>query len=57
MIPTTRTKQPQQRQIPMNNTIIRIQMAAIEVAYLKILYINPVLAEVDVEFYHSLPLV
>ena len=34
---------------------IRTQIAQCEVAYYKIQHTNPVLAEVDMEFYHSLP--
>ena len=39
----------------MNNPTIRTQIAECEVAYYKIRHTNPVLAEVDMEFYHSLP--
>ena len=39
----------------MNNLPIRTQIAECEVAYNKIRRTNPVLAEVDMEFYHSLP--
>ena len=41
----------------MNNQIICLQIAVPEVEYLKTKYINPVLAEVDMEFYHHLPAV
>ena len=40
---------------PMNNLPIRTQIAECEVAYYKIWYTNPVLAKVDMDFYHSLP--
>ena len=40
---------------PMNNITICTQIAECEVAYYKIRHTNPVLAEVDMEFYHSLP--
>ena len=40
----------------MNNLTMRTQIAECEVAYYyKIWHTNPVLAEVDMEFYHSLP--
>ena len=38
----------------MNNQTIRTQIAECEVVYYKIRHTNPVLAEVDMEFYHSL---
>ena len=46
---------PECDEFPMNNIAIRTQIAKCEVAYYKILHTNPVLAEVDMEFYHSLP--
>mmetsp|Transcript_1345 Transcript_1345/g.1482 ORF Transcript_1345/g.1482 Transcript_1345/m.1482 type:complete len:113 (-) Transcript_1345:202-540(-) len=39
----------------MNNPTIRTQIAECEVAYYKIRHTNPVLADVDMEFYHSSP--
>ena len=40
----------------MNNPTIRTEITEYEVAcYYKIRYTNPVLADVDMEFYHSLP--
>ena len=39
----------------MNNLTIRTQIVECEVAYYKIRHTNPVLAEVDMELYHSLP--
>ena len=42
-------------EFPMNNPTIRTQIAECEVAYYKIWHTNPILAEVDIEFYHSLP--
>jgi len=39
----------------MNNLTIHTQIAEREVAYYKTRHMNPVLAEVDMEFYHSLP--
>mmetsp|Transcript_20413 Transcript_20413/g.22771 ORF Transcript_20413/g.22771 Transcript_20413/m.22771 type:complete len:138 (+) Transcript_20413:184-597(+) len=39
----------------MNNLTIRTQIAKCKVAYYKIRHTNPVLADVDMEFYHSLP--
>ena len=39
----------------MNNLKIRTQIAECEVAYYKTQHTDPVLAEVDMEFYHSLP--
>jgi len=39
----------------MNNLTIRTQIAKCKVAYYKIRHTNPVLAEVTMEFYHSLP--
>ena len=39
----------------MNNLPIRTQIAQCEVAYYKIQNTNPVLADIDMEFYHSLP--
>ena len=39
----------------MNNPTIRTKFAEYEVAYFKIQHKNPILAEVDIEFYHSLP--
>ena len=39
----------------MNNPTIRTQIVECEVAYYKIRHTNPVLAEVNMEFYHSLP--
>ena len=38
----------------MNNLKIRTQIAECEVAYYKTQHTDPVLAEVDMEFYHSL---
>jgi len=46
---------PDADEFPMNNPTISKQIAVCEVAYYKIRYINPVLAEVDMDFYHSLP--
>merc|ERR1712238_552106 len=46
---------PDLDEFPMNNITIRTQIAKCEVAYYKIRHTNPVLAEVDMEFYHSLP--
>ena len=40
---------------PMINLMIRTQIVECEVAYYKIRHTNPVLAEVDMEYYHSLP--
>ena len=51
-ISTACTKQPWPRR---NNSTIRTQIAECEVAYYKIRHTNPVLAEVDMDFYHSLP--
>ena len=41
----------------MNNREIRLQITVCEVHYYKIRHINPVLAEVNMGFYHSLPIV
>mmetsp|Transcript_21871 Transcript_21871/g.22191 ORF Transcript_21871/g.22191 Transcript_21871/m.22191 type:complete len:99 (+) Transcript_21871:3-299(+) len=38
----------------MNNQTIRLQIAVLEFEYLKTRHLNPVLADVDMEFYHSL---
>ena len=46
---------PDQDEFPTNNPTIRTQFAECEVAYYKIRHTNPVLADVDVDFYHSLP--
>merc|ERR1712238_11228 len=46
---------PELDEFPMNNITIRTQIAKCEVAYYKIRHTNPVLAEVDMEFYHRLP--
>ena len=46
---------PDLDEFPMNNLPIRTQIAKCEVAYYKIWHKNPVLAEVAMEFYHSLP--
>ena len=46
---------PDQDNFPMSNPSIRTQIAECEVAYYKIRHTNPVLAEVDMEFYHRLP--
>ena len=46
---------PDLDEFPMTNPTIRTQIAEYEVAYYKIQYTNPILAEVDLEFYHSLP--
>merc|ERR1712238_268198 len=46
---------PKLDEFPMNNITIRTQIAECEVAYYKIRHTHPVLAEVDMEFYHSLP--
>ena len=46
---------PDLDEFPMNNSTIQTQIAECEVAYYKIRHTNPVLAEVDMEFYHSLP--
>ena len=46
---------PDLDEFPMTNPTIRTQIAECEVAYYKIRHTNPVLAEVDMEFYHSLP--
>ena len=42
---------------PMNNSEICFQIAICEVFYHNIWHINPVLVEVDMEFYHSFPIV
>ena len=39
----------------MNNQTIRLKFAVLEVEYYKTRHINPVLADVDMEFYHILP--
>ena len=39
----------------MNNPTISLQITVLEVEYLKLRYINPVLVEADMESYHSLP--
>ena len=41
----------------MNNPTIQLQITCCKVTYYKIRHINPVLVEVDMEFYHSLPTV
>jgi len=46
---------PEFDEFPMNNLPIRTQIAEREVVYYKIRQTNPILAEVDMEFYHSLP--
>merc|ERR1712238_103201 len=46
---------PELDELPMNNITIRTQIAACEVAYYKIRHTLPVLVDVDMEFYHSLP--
>jgi len=46
---------PDWDEFPMNNLTIRTQIAECEVAYHKIRHTKPVLAEVTMEFYHSLP--
>ena len=46
---------PDLDEFPMNNITIRTQIAECEVAYYKIRHTNPVLADVDMEFYHSVP--
>ena len=46
---------PDLDEFPMKNPTICTQIAECEVAYYKIRHTNPVLAEVDMEFYHSLP--
>ena len=46
---------PELDEFPMNNPKIGTQIAEREVAYYKIRHTNSVLAEVDMEFYHSLP--
>ena len=46
---------PDRDNFPMSNPTIRTQIAECEVAYLKIRHTNLVLAEVTMEFYHSLP--
>jgi len=46
---------PEFDEFPMNNLPVHTQIAEPEVAYYKIRHTNPVLAEVDMEFYHSLP--
>ena len=46
---------PDLDEFPMNNLMIRTQIAECEVAYYKIWHTDPVLAEVDMEYYHSLP--
>jgi len=46
---------PDRDNFPMNNLTIRTQITECEVAYLKIYHTDPVLAEVTMEFYHSLP--
>ena len=38
-----------------NYQTIRLQITVLEVEYLKTRHMNPVLAEVKIEFYHSLP--
>ena len=39
----------------MNNLTIRTHISECEVACYKIRHTNPILAEMDMEFYHSLP--
>jgi len=46
---------PDLDEFPMNNLPIRTQIAQCEVEYYKMRNTNPVLAEVDMDFYHSLP--
>ena len=46
---------PDLDKFPMNNPTIRTQIVEFEVAYYKIRHTNPVLAEVDTDFYYSLP--
>ena len=46
---------PDLDEFPMNNLTTRTQIAKCEFAYYKIRHTTPVLAEVDMEFYHSLP--
>ena len=46
---------PDLDEFPMNIPTIRTQIAKCEVAYYKIRHTNPVLAEVGMDFYHSLP--
>jgi len=46
---------PELDEFPMNNLPIRTQIAESEIAYYKIRHTNPVLVEVDMDFYHSLP--
>ena len=45
---------PNKDKFPVNNQTIRLQITVLKVEYLKIRHINPVLAEGDMEFYHSL---
>ena len=45
---------PKLDKFPMNNQTIRLQITALEVEYYKTRHIKPVLADVDMEFYHSL---
>ena len=42
-------------EFPMNKRTIRLQISVLEVEYYKTRHIYPVLAEVGMEFYHSLP--
>ena len=46
---------PDISEFPINNQTIRLQIAVLEVEYLKTRHINPVLADVKMDFYHSLP--
>ena len=46
---------PKLDEFPMNNQTIRTQIAECEVVYYKIRHKNPVLVEVDMYLYHSLP--
>ena len=46
---------PDLDKFPMNNLTIRAQIIKCEVAYYKICHTNPVLVDVAIEFYHSLP--
>ena len=46
---------PDLDEFPMNKPTICTEIAECEVAYYKLWHINPVLAEVDMKFYHSLP--
>jgi len=46
---------PDLDKFPMSNPTIRTQIVECAVTYYKIRHTNPVLADVDMEFYHSLP--